>query len=325
MTKDVTAAAPMTAKPTRHLRIFAISMALIAVCLVVFLFAVHLEATVPATGLVLARDQQEVRASVFGLIEPGWHEGTIAPTQGPAVKVRVDGQGNGLTDPSSGNSQPVHQYRLSIGLEILPGELKFHALQAGDEVWPGQVLARIRADDLHLQMHKLKARLEDLESRGESGREVMAEYHLLKDRLEQSVVRAPLTAEPWLVLKVFASPLQAVKPGDPIALLAPLDPQSRQPRELVALLEIEEKYAGELQPGQALRIYSTMHNHRLHGHAEGKIERLEPLAEQGPGRERLFRALAVVSHSPYPLRPGSSFKAEVVLGRKPVYRIILEQ
>lgn len=312
------------AKPTKHVRIFAVSLGLIVICLIALLFGVRLEATVPATGVISARHQQEIRAPLFGLIELGWHEGTVTQTLGPALKVRVDSQGNGVTEPGS-NSQPVHHYKLANGQDISPAELKFHALKAGDELWPGQVLAWIQADDLQLQLHKLKGRLEDANSRGEPAREVMVEFNVLKDRLEQAVVRAPLTREPWVVLKTFASPLQAVKPGDPIALIAPLDPKSRQPRELLAVLTIDERHVGEIEPGQSIRLYSSMYNQRLHGHAEGVIEHMEPLGEAGPGGERRFRALAAVTQTPYPLRPGSSFKADVVIGRKPVYRVILEQ
>ena len=38
-----------------------------------------------------------------------------------------------------------------------------------------------------------------------------------------------------------------------------------------------------------------------------------------------WRAEASVTEAPFRLVPGSSFKAEIVVGRKPVYRIILEQ
>jgi len=318
--------APPPAKPTNHLKIFAVSLVLIVACLLTFLFGVQLEATAPATGFITAREQQEVRAPLFGLIDLGWHEGTMTLADGATLKVRMDHQGNGITEPASGQpSQPVHHYKLAGGQEVLAADLKFHALAAGDEIWPGQVLAWVRADDLQLQLHKLKGRLEDLQSRGEPAREVMVEYNLLKDRLEQAVIRAPQTPEPWLVLKTFVTPLQAVKPGDAVALLAPLDRRSRQPRELLAVLDIDEKHVGEIEPGQSLRLYSSMHNPRRHGHAQAIIERLEPLGEAGPGGERRFRAIAKVTDAPHALRPGSSFRGEIVIGRKPVYRVILEQ
>jgi hypothetical protein len=55
------------------------------------------------------------------------------------------------------------------------------------------------------------------------------------------------------------------------------------------------------------------------------LEEVEPGGDLGPGGERRFRARARVTHAPFPLEPGSGCKAEVVIGRKQVYRIILEQ
>ena len=58
---------------------------------------------------------------------------------------------------------------------------------------------------------------------------------------------------------------------------------------------------------------------------EKHIERLEPLGEPTANGERRFRAVAAITEAPFALRVGSSFKAEIVIGRKQVYRIILEQ
>jgi hypothetical protein len=203
--------------------------------------------------------------------------------------------------------------------------LVYHKLQAGDELWPSQEFGLIRADDLELKIRKLKARLDDLKSRGDPLLETLAEHDALVERLQQAVIRVPDSKHNWQVLKVHAAALQAVQAGDALALIAPLDPTTGQPRDLVAYLDIHEKHAGELQLGQAVRLYSTMHNHRLHGHAEGKIDRLEPLGEAGANGDRHFRARTVMTQTPFPLRPGSTVKAEIVIGRKQVYRIILEQ
>jgi hypothetical protein len=73
-----------------------------------------------------------------------------------------------------------------------------------------------------------------------------------------------------------------------------------------------------------VRIKSAVHNHRLHGHAEATIDRLEPAADTGADSDRRFHAQAPFTRVPFALPIGSSFQAEVVVGRKPVYRIILE-
>ena len=305
-----------------YLRVFALSLGAVILCLVGFLFGVRLEAVMPGSGVVAAREQQDIRAGLAGIIELGWHEGTIRQAN---LHFRVNAKGHGSTDPGQGNVQKIEHFHLADGREIIPAELTYHKLQAGDELWPGQEFGLIRTDDLELKIRKLKARLDDLKSRGDPLQEVLAEHDALVERLSQAVIRVPDAKNTWQVLKIHAAPLQAVQAGDTIALVAPVDPQTGWPRDLIAFLDVHERYAGELKPGQALRLYSTMHNQRLHGFAEGKIEHLEPLGEPGPDGERHFRARAAITQTPFPLRPGSTVKAEIVVGRKQVYRIILEQ
>ena len=57
------------AQPPRHIAVFAISVTIIVVMLIGFLFAVSLEAKVDATGIVTARDLLEIRARHSGFIE----------------------------------------------------------------------------------------------------------------------------------------------------------------------------------------------------------------------------------------------------------------
>jgi hypothetical protein len=131
-----------------------------------------------------------------------------------------------------------------------------------------------------------------------------------------------------MAVRVRASPSQAVQPGDSVATVVPIDPQTRQPLDLMVRLEVEEKHWGQLwgEPGgdQAVRILSNVYSERTHVPAEGHIERLEPWGESGSTDERRFHALARITKAPHPLPLGSSCKAEIVVGRKLVYRIILE-
>jgi hypothetical protein len=272
---------------TYHLRIFAISLVIVVIALIAFLFLVRMEALMPATGVIAARGQEEVRTPSAGLVEPGWYEGTIAGK----IRIRVDGQGNGIADPAEVTPLVITKYKLKDGQAVDPDSLTFHKLTAGDELWPGQPLADVRSAD---------------------------------ENRVRAVLQVPAAGH-WLVLKVYPDNRQAVAAGDPVALVAPLDPATHQPKSLIAILDVHEKHTGELEPGQAVRIFSTMYNQRLHGHANGIIERVEPLGEPLPGGERRFRAIAAVTNAPFNLRPGSSFKAEIIVGRKQVYRIILEQ
>jgi hypothetical protein len=316
---------PLISPRPIYLRVFAISLVAVVLSLVGFLFGVRLEAVVPGSGVFEAREQQDIRAGLSGIIELGWHEGILRQAKKPDLRVRVNSQGHGSTDPGQWTAQKVENHKLADGRQILPAELTYHKVQAGDELWPGQEFGSIRADDLELKIRKLKARLEDLKSRGDSLLEVLAEHDTLVERLKLAVIRVPDSKNTWQVLKVHAASLQAIQAGDPIALVAPLDPQTGQPRDLVAYLDVHEKYAGELKPGQAVRLHSALHHQRHHAYAEGKIEHLEPLGEPGANGERRFRARAVITQTPFPLRPGSTVKAEIIVGKKQVYRLILEQ
>jgi hypothetical protein len=314
---------------TYHLRVFGISLALIVLCLAAFLFGVHMEAKIPATGVVTARDLREVRTPVAGLIEPGWYEGEITRADGSQLPVRFDDAGNGSTDPAGGPRQAVYQQELvEEGRRFSVQGRRFHRLEVGDALWPGQVLAMLRTDELRARLNEIEDQLKELESRGDQNAALLRERDRLRDRLAQMVLRVPERAEAWMVLEVSASPLQAVRAGDAVAVIVPIDPQTRQPCGLIARLDVDEKHWGELcrAPGceQAVRIYSNVYNHRLHGHAEGRVERLEPWGEAVTSGERRFHALAPITQAPYSLPLGSSFKAEVVVGRKLVYRIILE-
>jgi hypothetical protein len=303
-----------------YLRVFAVSVALLAACLCGFLFGVRLEATAPAAGTVTARDLIEVRAPLAGLIEPGWYEGEIPRDGEPPLPVRLGPQGHGVTDPERGRVHTIDHYELTTGGQrhrVVADGLRFHKLEPGDEVWPGQPLAVLRPTEPRAR----------LEPRGENGPEPVSAIDLFRPARSlppQTVLRVPASGRLWQAVNAPAVPQQVVQPGDVVAVVVPLDPETRRPRDLLARLEIDEKYWGEVAPGQAVRIYSTMYNPRLYGHAEAVIERLEPWGEEGTNGRRRFRAVAPITAAPFQLWLGSSFKGEVVLGKKRVCRLILE-
>jgi hypothetical protein len=309
-----------------YLRVFAISLTLLAACLCGFLFGVRLEAIAPASGTVSARDLKEVRAPLPGLIEPGWYEGEIPQSDSRRLRVRLDAQGHGVTDSEQGSGRTVDHHELTADgqrLRIAPDRLRFHKLQPGDKLWPGQPLAVLRPTELRARLDLFDPRL----PRGENGPESSSAIDLFRPVRflpPQTVLRVPDSGSLWLAVNVPVAPQQAVQPGDLIAAVVPLDPETHRPRDLVARLEIDEKHWGEVEPGQTIRLYSTMYNPRLHGHAEARIERLEPWGEEGSNGRRRFHAVAAITDAPFALWLGSSFKGEVVLGKKRVYRLILE-
>jgi hypothetical protein len=317
-------------RPGYHLRVFAVSLAVLVAGLAGFLFGVRMEAVAPATGTVTARDLQDVRTVLAGLIEPGWYEAELPRPGGESLRARLDREGNGLTDPARGTPLPVHHYELTDGerrLRVKKDGVRFHRLEAGDELWPGQVLASVRADDWRFQLEQVEARLRQWESSGYQGTEyerARSEREALRHQLGQAAVRVPAEGDLWLAVRVHVALLQAVRAGDAVAAVVPLDPQTRRPRDLVARLDVGEKHFGSLEPGQVVRLDCPMYGHRLHGYAEARIERLGPCGEAGPDGQRRFHAVAPLTHAPFALPLGAGFKAEVVVGRKLVYRIILD-
>jgi hypothetical protein len=312
-------------RPIHHLRVFTISLAILGLCLIGMLFGVQLEAVVPATGIVTARDILTVRAKLAGLVEPGWYEGTLIEAPDRSVQVRLDADGSGITDPAAGPVRAIRHEQLLTG-EERPAvqQRQFHRLQRGDLLWPGQPLATIRDEALRLEWLRLGDWIKDRETRDESSEMLLRERDRLRDRQSRGVVRAPESAACWLVLDVAVDPLEQVNPGDALATIVPADAATGLPRDLVARLEIEERHWGAVMSGAKVRLQSAMFNPRLFGHAEARIDRLEPLGEPAPGDGRRFHALAPITHAPFALGVGSSFRAEISIGHKPVYRIILE-
>jgi len=312
-------------RPTYHLRVFAVSLVLVFVCLAILLFGVEMEAAAPATGIITARDLHEVRASLAGLVEPGWYEGEVLRPGEAPLAVRMDSQGNGRVQPGVEAASAVLHFEWSDQGQIFQvRNVRFHRLQPCDMLWPRQALASVRADEIGLLIARLEDQIKEKESRGAATEPLAQERERLRYQLEQASLRVPETNELWLTLETRVAVRQAIAAGDVVAVIVPADPQTHQPLDLMARLSVDERHWGQLAPGQSVRLKSGVHNHRLHGHAEARIERLEPAGQAGVENERRFQALAPITSAPFALPIGSSFQAEVIVGRKPVYRIILE-
>ena len=137
-------------------------------------------------------------------------------------------------------------------------------------------------------------------------------------------VSAPAGAPLWLVIDVFVEPGQQAETGQRLVTLVPIDPETRRPRELLALLDVPEQHVADIEPGQTVRLSSNLYSDRIHGKFEAVIERVEPMGRPGEDGKRFFRAAAVVKETPLRLLLGSGVKAEIVVGKKRVWRIILE-
>jgi hypothetical protein len=241
------------------------------------------------------------------------------------LAARLDSEGTGRVDPAVGDTALITRFEWTPDERTIPVKrVRFHRLQPGDELWPGQVIAAVRVDHLRSQVERIEDELKERESRGDNGAALLRERDRLRSQIGQSFLRVPEGADHWQVLEVRAAQLQAVAPGDVVAVIVPLDPQTRQLRDLVARLDVDEKHWGMLAPEQTVRVKSNVHHHRMRGCAEARIDRLEPCGEATADGPRRFRATARITAAPFVLPIGSGFQAEVIVGKKRVYRIILE-
>lgn len=279
-----------------HLRVFALALLGVVLFLAGILFGLRMEAITHATGHLEALEHVDVRAVAGGLVELGWYEVASADSD-DIVRVRLDRFGNGISQPAAEGERIINGYKTTSGVAIPPDQVAFHKLEAGDILWPGQPLATIQAEN-------------------------MVELLLAPAGRRLTV---PFRGQGWLAAKVLVARGERVKPGDPLAMLVPVDPHIGQPTAFKAVLELDEKHAAHVEAGQDVRLYSTMYNQRLYGHAHAVIERLEPHAEPTKTGNHVFRVHARVVEAPFPLRLGSTVRAEIVVGNKLIYRVILEQ
>lgn len=146
----------------------------------------------------------------------------------------------------------------------------------------------------------------------------------LGDGADAAPVRVPESAPRWLVVELPVADGQRVHEGDLLACLVPVDPGTHAVAGLSVRIDIDERLAGSVEPGQEVRLFSNMYHHRTHGVAKGVVERLEPQAVEGPNGTRKFRGWVKVTESPFPMKLGSTVRAEIVTGRKRTFQIILE-
>ncbi len=271
---------------TFYVRTFVISLVIVFGGLATFLFAVRMESTVAGKGIIRSRQEVTLRANAPGVVQLGWYEGKVTKTQTPALSYRVDVKGNGLAKTADGNFLIV-KHDKTPNSKLPTDDRVFRALKAGDFVWPGQVMAAV-------------------------------------PKFQEEPLTAPTSPDLWLVQQVHVEHLSAIKAGDKVVTLVPVDGETKQPIDLVADVTFDEEHAAEVAQGQTVRLYSNMYNARLHGKAEGVVRWIHPWISESGTDGRHIRVQIEMTQSPFPLRLGAGVVAKVVVGRKPVYRIILE-
>ena len=226
---------------------------------------------------------------------------------------------------------PRHLHVFGISLLLIVGALvmflfgvKMEATAPATGVVTSPHIMTIRASRSGI-IEKVLAKLEPNSETLLDGGTELARIRSLGDatpKMSASVL-LPKDHRYWLVLEVHFDDGQRIQEGDPIATVYPIintDGGIHYPIRL----EIDEKNFGAIEPGQQVRLTSNMYPQRSRGAAKGVIDRLEPMGVEGPNGSRKFCAWVSVTESPFDLKLGSSVKAEVIVGRKKTYQIILE-
>ena len=282
--------------PSYHLRAFVICLVVILIALVSVLFGVHMEAVTHGAGIVKVRDMVELRPA--GPDSPNW-AGTRARSCARAAWSAYGSTGSATAPPTP----PRARFARSINSAV-PKEPRSAWNRCASQARKRRPPLARPGGRLRPLRRSLAAAWPDAVRTQSAGPRLTFRLASIKTCIEQD---------------------QAVKPGDVLAWLAPVDPATGRANSFIAQIDVVEKHAAGLEAGQDVRLVSTMYNQRLHGHAEGVVEKVEPLAEAAENGERRFRIQVKITHAPFELHHGMSVKAEIVLGHKRVYRIILEQ
>lgn len=186
---------------------------------------------------------------------------------------------------------------------------------------PGVITARGERD-----VRSPSAGLVDWEKPLAPGDEVKPGQGLVSVRqgMNTGKVAVPEGQPLWLVIAIHVEQGERVAEGQRLLTLVPVDPATHRPRELLARLDMLEEHVADVAVGQTVRLRSNLYNERIHGQFDAVIERIEPLGQVGEHGKRYFRVIAVVKETPARLLLGSGVKAEIVIGKKRVWRIILE-
>jgi len=183
-------------------------------------------------------------------------------------------------------------------------------------------LARRRRDLVNAGMaekaiEEAEARLERIRTEAEVLQSQLKRSEELLSRYE---IRAP---EDATVVRVEKRPGEPVSRGELVLALSPGS-------ERRVYLRVPERDVIKVRPGQKVRFFSQMYPYRQFGAAEGEVYLVEKWAEPygsgsagGPSSRGYLVKCYIDSDAPYTLPLGSSVEAEILVGEKPIWKILL--
>lgn len=197
------------------------------------------------------------------------------------------------------------------------GEVQQLAVEEGDVVENGQLLARLDGDRLKLELDESSARLRKLQrdfQRNDDLREkgvlsegeyekikyemeaLQASHNLASLELEYTRIRSSIDG---IVSQRYIKLGNTVKPGDPLFRITGMDP-------LVAYLHIPEREFGQIRPGQPVAIDIDA----LQGQREmAAVTRVSPVVDPSTGT---FKITVEISDDRHIIKPGMFGRLSIV-------------
>jgi len=208
--------------------------------------------------------------------------------------------------------------------EVVPrigGQVTELLVEEGDAVEAGQVLARLDADRLRLQLAQAEANMRRLQQDFDRHREMherdmistetfdrlkfefeaqSAEYELAQLELSYSDITAPITG---VISMRQVRVGNQVNTSDPVFEITALDP-------LQAVLDVPERELSRLQPGQT----AVLHADALPGEEfTGEVARISPVIDPDSGT---FRVTVELRGEQERLRPGMFGRFSIIYDRR---------
>lgn len=200
---------------------------------------------------------------------------------------------------------------------LIEGQIKSIAVDLGDAIDAGQVVAEVHDDRLRAQLREIeagwaKARADEVRGSQLVGQQVIspqefetmqtavrvkeAQRDTIKVLLDNAIVRAPLSGS---VAKRLVSVGEFVRPGSPLFQLV-------ADERLKLRGDVPERFAPELAVGQLVQIRVDAHSDTAFS---GRLERISPTANK---ENRSVSIEAIVQNHDRRLKPGFFANANVV-------------
>jgi RND family efflux transporter MFP subunit len=169
-----------------------------------------------------------------------------------------------------------------------------------NELLGSGIASRATYDDADAELRAAEGRwqqaLEEIESRRQVLAEREADLALARALLEDTAIRAPFDGA---VAERLADPGDFLQVGTSVVRLVRLDP-------LRVRLDVPERAANELRPGELVRV-------EVEGHPEGLAGPLVRLSPEIGALDRLLRVEAELANPDGALRPGAFARGEIVV------------